>query len=77
MSTLSISEFKKKIIPFLEKLTEKSESITLTKYGKPVAKIIPLGNGEEEDKVDNTLEDSILFEKDLISPIDEKWNAES
>jgi len=37
------------------------------KNGKPFFKILPVN--------ENKLKDSIIFESDIVSPIDEKWES--
>lgn len=73
MKTISVSEFKKHCLSLINTILKTNERITITKYGKPVAELTPLKKKDEEDYL---LKGSILFEKDLISPIEESWEAE-
>lgn len=73
MKTISVSEFKKHCLSLINTILKTNERITITKYGKPVAELTPL---KKEGKEEYLLKGSILFEKDLISPIEESWEAE-
>lgn len=73
MKTISISEFKKHCLSLIDTIRGTNEHITITKYGKPVAEVIPL---DPSDLGENELAGSIIFEKDLVSPIDEGWEAD-
>ncbi len=54
----------------LKALREDQEVILLTDQGKPLARVLPL-----RAPTSNPLKDSIVFETDLISPIDERWST--
>lgn len=54
----------------LKALREDQEALLLTDQGKPLARVLPFSTA-----VTNPLKDSIVFEGDLISPIDERWQA--
>ncbi|HUG81696.1 MAG TPA: hypothetical protein VML01_08530 [Bryobacterales bacterium] len=41
-----------------------------TKRGKPIAKTVPVGGNETPSLIG-----SVLWETDLVSPIDEDWDA--
>lgn len=75
MSTYSVSEFKKKCLSLFKNINKNREPILITKYGAPVAKVIPFEE-EEDQKSDNPLMGSVLYEGDLISPIEEGWDSD-
>ena len=54
----------------LKALREEQEVVLLTDQGKPLARVLPF-----PVPAHNPLKDSIVFETDLISPIDERWEA--
>jgi len=54
----------------LKALREDQEVVLLTDQGKPLARVLPF-----PAQAANPLKDSIVFETDLISPIDERWEA--
>lgn len=48
---------------------------TVTKHGKPVAKLVPL-KSKKKTKVLGCMEGTFKITGDIISPIDVEWNAE-
>jgi prevent-host-death family protein len=74
MITIPAGEFKAKCLALLDNVAQTHEKIIITKYGKPVAQLVPLEIDIENHE--NLLKDSILFEKDIISPSGEEWDAE-
>lgn len=49
MITMAAGEFKAKCLGLLSEVETKRESVLVTKYGKPVAKLVPLEFAEGED----------------------------
>ena len=67
-------EFKAKCLKILDNVVKEQETVYITKRGKLVAELIP-----PPDQVEDTherLAGSIVFEKDLVSPVDEAWHAD-
>lgn len=73
MKTIPAAEFKTHCLALLNEVAEHHETVIVTKHGRPVARVLPYTT----DSTHNLLKDSILFETDLISPIDETWDAEA
>ena len=65
-------EFKAKCLELMDQVKECHEEVVITKYGKPVAKLVPV-----EEKTPGTLfgfmKGSVKINGDIIAPIDEKW----
>ncbi len=74
MKTIKASDFKAHCLGYLAEAADKNEILIITRYGKPLAQISPIHSVAE--KGDNPLKNSILFESDLISPVDESWKAD-
>mgnify|MGYP001546228592 CR=1 FL=1 len=74
MKTISASQFKAKCLALLDEVASTHERLVVTKHGKPVAYLSPYE--ESKEKATNPLKGSIVFEKDLISPIDEDWEVD-
>lgn len=75
MRTMAISKFKTYALRIIEEIAQNNESIVITKHGKPLAKVIPY-RGEEKDVKMGQLSDTILFEKDIITPFGEDlWDV--
>jgi len=61
-------EFKARCLALLDLVSETGEELVVTKRGKPVARVVP---AEEPP----SLSGSVVWEGDLIAPIDEDWRA--
>jgi prevent-host-death family protein len=75
MKTFAISEFKARALRIIDQVAANNESIIITKRGKPLAQIIPFRESNDSHKP-GQLADSLVFEKDIITPIGEDiWEA--
>ena len=66
------SVFKAKCLGILDRVAENHQTVIVTKHGRPVAKVVPLDEGEKG----KSLLGSVRFNDDIIAPIDEEWDAE-
>jgi prevent-host-death family protein len=73
IKTVPATEFKERCLALLEEVRQTRRSLLVTRHGKPVAEISPY----KESKVEavNPLKGSILYQGDLLAPIDEKWDS--
>lgn len=71
---IAAGSFKAKCLQLMDEVKKKQISITITKHGKAVAKLVPV-----EDKAVTSsfgcLKGSISIEGDIINSIDVKWEA--
>lgn len=74
MKTVPAGEFKTHCLALLKEVSQKNNTIVVTKYGKPIARVVPIRDKGKE--YNNPLKDSILFEKNIIDPIDMEWEAD-
>ena len=65
--TVTATKFKTHCLTLLEEVRQ-------THHGKPVAEISPYTPKSSEQL--NSLKGSVLFEGDIISPLEEKWDCE-
>lgn len=70
---IAAGEFKAKCLKLLDEVAQTREPIVITKFGKPVAKLVPLG--EEAFDIIGAMRGTVLWEGDIISPIDVEWDA--
>ncbi len=75
MKTIPAGQFKAKCLALLDEVARTHELLVVTKHGKPVACLTPYLTSENEQT--NPLKGSVVFETDIISPIDESWEAEA
>ena len=74
MKTIPAGEFKTHCLSLLKDVAQNRETLIITKYGKPVARILPFTFDEVEGE--NPLRNSIVFENDIVEPIGEPWESE-
>ena len=73
MKTIAIGQFKARCLGLLEEVRRKKERITITKRGVPIAEVVPVSLPKDRDP--HPLRGTLLWAGDLISPIDEPWEA--
>jgi len=69
---IGAGEFKAKCLKLMSDLQKYHEEIIVTKFGKPIAKMIPV-DSEPEKPIFGFLEDSLIIVGDIKKPIEEKW----
>jgi prevent-host-death family protein len=75
-TTIPAGEFKAKCLKLLDEVAEKRETLVITKHGKPVAQVVPMEEPPAERKgIVGSMQGSVLWEGDIISPIDVEWDA--
>jgi prevent-host-death family protein len=71
--SISITEFKARCLEIIREVQDEGVTYSVTKHSKIVAEVSkPLAVAEGE----HPLKGSILFEDDLISPIDTNWESD-
>jgi prevent-host-death family protein len=71
--TIPAGEFKAKCLKLMEEVAASREPIIITKFGKPVAQIVPLPNHAFD--IIGAMRGSVLWEGDIVSPMDVEWEA--
>lgn len=71
---IQVGTFKATCLRTLEEVNKSKYSVTITKHKKPIARIEPIE--VESCTVFGRMKGSVLVQGDLISPIDEGWNAD-
>ena len=67
------TEFKTHCLALLEEVRETRQPLLVTRHGRPLVEIWPYARKDAAQT--NPLKGSILYQSDLISPIDEKWDS--
>jgi len=77
MKEVSISEFKAKCLALLEEVQKTKNPIRVTRFGKPVAEVVPPSPEAPAGDWIGSMKDSIKILGDIISPADEEsdWEA--
>lgn len=68
--TMPAGKFKARCLALLDEVAATHQAVVITKRGRPVARVVPI-----EDAEAPSLLGSILEEHDLLSPIDQTWEA--
>jgi prevent-host-death family protein len=72
-ATIPAGEFKSKCLKLLDEVAEKRKTLVITKRGKPVAQVVPMP--PKQQSIVGSMKGSVLFEGDIISPLDVEWDA--
>lgn len=48
MQRIPAAQFKSQCLAVMDQVSETGEAIIVTKHGKPVVRVVPAGNGEED-----------------------------
>ena len=77
MEEIAISKFKAKCLAILERVRRTNEPIRVTRFGKPVADIVPPSLQKLPLRRLGTLAGSIVIHGDIVSPIGDinDWEA--
>lgn len=73
MKKMAAGSFKVHCLKVMDEVQSKRESVLITKRGKPVAKLVPVGDGKDE--IFGFLKGKITILGDVVSPIltPEEW----
>ena len=74
MKTVAISEFKAKCLSLIEEVQKTKQPLRVTRFGKPVAEVVPIGPTPMPDWF-GSMKETIQILGDIISPIDVEWDA--
>jgi prevent-host-death family protein len=72
VKTIAAGEFKSRCLTLMEDVRSTRQPLVITKRGKPVAKLVPVG--DEKDNFIGRLEGVIRIVGDIESPLDE-WES--
>ena len=77
MQEVAIAEFKAKCLALLEQVRVTKRPLRVTRYGKPVAEVIPASQAVEQKDWMGSLADTTEILGDIISPVIEEtdWEA--
>ena len=72
---ISAGEFKAKCLRLMDDVQKQQREIIITKYGKPVAKLVPVKGKEGRTSIVGLLEGTVKIHDDLTAPTGEHWEA--
>jgi prevent-host-death family protein len=74
---VSASDLKNAWHAFLDRVSQGRQEVVITRYGRPVARLTPYESPEEPGGIFGCLAGSVTVHADIISPIDEDWEADA
>ena len=77
MEEIAISEFKAKCLALLEQVRKTKKPIRVTRFGKPVAEVVPPSPAAVPSDWLGSLADTMEITGDIVSPVIEEgdWEA--
>lgn len=69
---IAISKFKAKCLALLEQVRLTKKPLLITRFGKPIAEVIPPSTVQSRDSWLGSMKDSIEIVGDIISPANEE-----
>lgn len=72
--TMPASEFKARCLELMDRVNTRREEIVITKYGRPVAKLVPVE--PPPATAFGAMKGTVLRYGDLISPVDDDWEVD-
>ena len=71
-TTIGAGDFKAKCLKLLDEVAETRSSLVITKHGRAVARLVPM---PLELDLFGAMAGSVTKEGDIVSPLDEDWDA--
>jgi len=77
MQEIAISEFKAKCLALLEQVFKTKEPLRITRFGKPIAEVIPPATVVDREQWIGSMKNSMKILGDIISPAndEEDWEV--
>ena len=72
MSTIGAGEFKAKCLQLLDEVAASRKPLVITKFGRPVAQVVPM---PPAIRLRGALKGTVLSEGDIVSPLENVWEA--
>ncbi|MEY4615045.1 MAG: hypothetical protein RJB66_5 [Pseudomonadota bacterium] len=71
-------QFKAKCLQIMDELQETHEEVTVTKHGKPVAKLVPYSIDSDASRpIFGFMKGSMSIHGDIVKSLEDRWDAES
>ncbi len=72
--TIPAGEFKAQCLRLMDEVAEKQTEIVITKYGRPIAKLVPATDGVSDSF--GAMRGSVIYaDQDIVSPDHEAWSG--
>lgn len=71
---IAAGRFKTNCLKLMDEVAESHQEITITKRGRPVAKLVPIGRVKARGGF-GSLKGTVEIAGDIVAPLDEEWDA--
>jgi prevent-host-death family protein len=75
MSTIPAGVFKAKCLELMDEVERTKKEVVVTKYGKPVAKLVPVQGGPTKPLFGRAKGTVVTISEDAFAPEPELWDA--
>jgi len=75
-STVPASEVKNAWHEYVDRVSQAREEIVVTRYGKPVMKLVPVNEEDSAGSLIGHLAGAVTLLGDLVAPLGGVWDAE-
>ncbi|MGB7088055.1 MAG: type II toxin-antitoxin system prevent-host-death family antitoxin [Phormidesmis sp.] len=72
---IAAGQFKAQCLKLMDRVQQTKEEVVITKYGKPVARLVPIELASE-DSIVGWMKGSVTITGDIVAPLDEYWEAD-
>ena len=69
MEEVAISEFKAKCLALLERVRQTKKPLRITRFGKPVAEVVPPSPDTEQNNWIGSMKDTMQILGDIVAPV--------
>ena len=73
-SSIPAGEFKAKCLQLLDAVASSGAALTITKRGRPVARLVPM---PAASPLFGAMRGSVTSQGDIVAPIGERWDVEA
>lgn len=74
---VSASDHKNAWHEYLDQVEQGRQQVVVTRYGRPVAKLIPYGAGDAGGRIFGRLAGTVTLHGDIVAPLGESWEADN
>lgn len=71
------SEVKNQWHACLDRVSQAREEIVVTRYGKPIARLSPVEEDDDQESVFGWLAGTVTIHGDIVAPTGERWDADA
>ncbi len=74
---VAASELKNAWHEYLERVSRARQEVVVTRYGRPVARLSPFDEPDQEGAIFGILAGSVTVHGDIVAPVGDSWDADA